>query len=390
MDDKLRVAIIGCGKFARGQNIPNALRSELLEIAWLCDPTPEALTAAGALVPAHVRRTRFAAEALADDSVDLVMCAVPHSEHEQVVLAAAEAGKHIFTEKPMAVTMEQCYAIRRAVRRAGVKLCVDYNRAFSPAMQDFKAVYQAHRANPELAPGRIVVLPKDPPLPEAESSTFLIRVQDDLGSYGAVHLDWHTGGGEIIGESCHWMELICWMFEETPSRVFAAGTSRTSHTIVFDFRSGRQAVLIFGANGTFRYPKELYEITDHAAFLRSLCFVENQYFGMANQEQSKLFPLTADPKLSFEPHVGHAGYVAALQAQYDHHAATGEFLSLGIDKGHCHLVEAFAKAIVENQPAPVDDRAGARATYLSLRAIESLREGHPLPIQTEDWDQYIW
>jgi predicted dehydrogenase len=386
--DKLRAAIIGCGNFSRVQHIPNALRSELIDLAWLCDPSPEALETAGALVPAHVRRTRFAAEALAEDDLDLVLCAVPHADHEQVILAATEAGKHLLTEKPMGLTLEECYNIRRAVRRAGVKLCVDYNRAFAPAMQDFKAAYVAHRADPQLAPGRLVVLPAEPALPEAEASTLIIRVQDDPASYSPVHLDWHTGRGMLLGESCHWMELSCWLFDETPSRVFAAGTSRTSHIITLDFPSGRQAVIIFAAAGTFRYPKELYEITDHAAFLRSLCFAENQYFGLAG-EPRQTYPVVYDPRLQFAPLEGHEGYVAGLRARAEHYAATGEWLNLGVDKGHFQLLEAFATAIREDQPAPVDDRAGARATYLSLRAIESLREGHPLPVQTEDWDMYL-
>ncbi|NLO73891.1 MAG: Gfo/Idh/MocA family oxidoreductase [candidate division WS1 bacterium] len=388
--DKLRAAIIGCGNFARGQNIPNALRSERIEIAWLCDPSPEALEKAAALAGREVMRSRFAAEVLDDDTVDLAICAVPHAEHEPTVVAAAEAGKHIFTEKPMAITMEECYSIRRAVKRAGIKLCVDYNRAFAPAMQDFKAAYLAHRANPRQAPGAMEVLPAEPALPEAESSTLIIRVQDEMSSYGPVHLDWHTGRGEILGETCHWMELVCWLFEETPCSVYASGTSRTNHTVILDFISGRQAIIIFAANGTFRFPKELYEIADHAAFFRNVCFAENQVYGVAEVEERKIYPFTYDEKLQFEPREGHEGHVAALNARADHFAKTGEWLNIGYDKGHFNLLDSFARAILEDQPAPVDDRAGARATYLSLRAIDSIRLGHPVPVNTEDWDQYIW
>ena len=387
---KLRAAIIGCGNFARGQNIPNALRSERIELAWLCDPSPEALEKAAPMVPPNVRRTRFSAEALDDDAVDLAICAVPHSEHEPLVVAAAEAGKHIFTEKPLALSMEECYNIRRAIKRAGVKLCVDYNRAFAPAMIDFKAAYVAHRADPQTAPGSMDVLPHEPHLFEADGTTLVIRVQDEMSSYGPIHLDWHTGRGEILGETCHWMELACWLFDETPRQVYATGTTRTSHLIVLDFPSGRQALIIFAATGTFRFPKELYEIADHAAFLRNLNFVENQYFGIAGAEQKVLYPFEADPKLEFEPKVGHDGMVAAINARADHNAATGEWLGVGFDKGHFNLLEAFAQAIMEDTPAPVDDRAGARATYLSLRAIDSLRAGQPMPVLREDLDQYVW
>jgi predicted dehydrogenase len=387
---KLRAAIVGCGLFSMVANVPNCVRSELIDVTWVYDPLPEKAAAAaqvcgGASVAADLETI------LAAEDVDLCICAVPHSVHEEVVAAVAQAGKHVFTEKPMAMTMEECYRIQQAVRRGGVKLCVDYNRGSSPAMRDFKAVYQAHRAHPRVAPGNFVAAPERPILPEEEASTLVIRIQDESSTYGPVHIDWRTGGGEIIGETVHWLELACWLFEEAPVRVFATGSARMTHTITLDFASGRQAIIMFMVGGTFRYPKEQYELADHGAFMRSLCFVENQYYGIAGVEEKRYFPLTCARELEKVGGQGHEGYVAKLGARADLYAAHPEkgYLAVGVDKGHFDLLESFVRAILDDTPSPVDERAGTRATYLALRAIESLRTGHPVPVNREDMEMYI-
>lgn len=387
---RVRAAIIGCGNFAMGQNVPNSQRSELIDVAWVYDLTrARAERAAEVCVGAEIAPDL--GTILADPEVDMCIAAVPHAAHEQVILDCVQAGKHLFTEKPMAMTLEECYRIQKAVRQHGVKLCVDLNRDFAPAMRDLKAVYQAHRANPQTAPGSFVAAPGRPLLPEEESSTFVMRVQDESSTYGPVHIDWRTGGGEIIGETVHWLELACWLFEETPVRVFATGSARMTHVITLDFASRRQAVLIFTVTGTFRYPKEQYELTDHGALLRSLGFVENQYYGIAGVQEKRYFPLTCAPELEKVGGQGHEGYVAKLKARADLYAAHPEkgYLAVSVDKGHFDLLEAFARAILEDGPSPIDERKGTRATYLALRAIESIKTGHPLPVVVEDMDMFI-
>lgn len=387
---RVRAAIVGCGNFAMGQNVPNAMRSELIDVTWVYNPTRwKAERAAEICVGAQIAPDLETI--LADPEVDMCIAAVPHAAHEQVMMACIEAGKHLFTEKPMAMTLEECYRIQKAVREHGVKLCVDLNRDFAPAMRDLKAVYQAHRANPQTLPGNFDAAPGRPLLPEEESSTFVVRVQDESSTYGPVHIDWHTGGGEIIGETVHWLELACWFFDESPVRIFATGSTRMSHTITLDFASGRQAIIMFMVGGTFRYPKELYEVADHGAFMRNLCMVENQYYGVAGVEEKRYFPITCAPELEGIGGPGHEGYVAKLNARADLYAAHPEkgYLPIGVDKGHFDLLEAFARAILEDKPSPIDERKGTRATYLALRAIESIRSGHPLPVNVEDMEMFI-
>ena len=75
-------------------------------------------------------------ELLERDDVQIVMIGLPHWLHEEVAIAAAEAGKHIFLEKPMANTLEECDHINEAVQRNGVKLFVGHNQHYmTPNMQ---------------------------------------------------------------------------------------------------------------------------------------------------------------------------------------------------------------------------------------------------------------
>jgi predicted dehydrogenase len=71
---------------------------------------------------------------LADDAIDAIILATPHSQHSEQVIAAAQAGKHVFCEKPFALTKAQAQAAVDATQRAGVTLALDYNRRFHPEM----------------------------------------------------------------------------------------------------------------------------------------------------------------------------------------------------------------------------------------------------------------
>ena len=75
------------------------------------------------------------AAALADPAVDAVVVDTPTSDHRRVMVAAAEAGKHIFTEKALATTLEDCRVIAEAVKKSGVKFCISHPQLTSPLVQ---------------------------------------------------------------------------------------------------------------------------------------------------------------------------------------------------------------------------------------------------------------
>ena len=131
----LNAAIVGLGRW--GQNlVRNAHGSSKIRFV------------AGVL--RHVEKAKdFAAQhglhlyddyprALADPKIDGVVLATPHSLHAEQIIAAARAGKHVFTEKPFTLTTESAVAAVRACARHKVTLAVGYNWRFQPALQEIK------------------------------------------------------------------------------------------------------------------------------------------------------------------------------------------------------------------------------------------------------------
>ena len=181
---------------------------------------------------------------------------------------------------------------------------------------------------------------------------------------------------------------MCWMLEERPVRITAVGSTRLSHVITMEFDGGSLGCLAFGVGGTFEWPKELLELQHRGKLFRSECFVENHYYGLGERTVKK-FPLQSDPQPQVGKEGGLSGYLAKLDAAGTEFEHSGAFRAPAPDKGHAQLLRAFADAIIHDSPSPLDEMAGMRATYLSLRGMESIRNGRSLPINIEDWEMYV-
>jgi len=385
--DKVRAGIIGCGKFATAQHLPNCATAKNVEL-WHCSSRSEKGRKTAESFGAK-KTTADYRDLLNDPEVDMVILSVPHEMHMFFIQETINAGKNVLCEKPMTMTMDEAYGVVKAVRRKGVKLCVDYNRRFSPAMVDMKQAYHSHRSGPRADSRVYVQEPDREHWAEEDRSMILVRINDESLTYGGVHIDWREGGGQIIGEGCHWLDLICWLMERRPTRITAVGSSRLNYVITLEFADGSLGCLFFSVCGSFEYPKELIEIQDHGKIFRSECFVENQYFGLG-ERTVKTFPLQHDFHPQAGTEGGHCGYLAKIDATGREFLETGQYRYCFPDKGHLNLLEAFADAIINDRPSPIDELAGMRATYLSQRAIESIRLGTTLPINIGDWDMYVY
>ena len=289
---------------------------------------------------------------------------------------------NIFCEKPMAMRDDEAFKIIRAVRQNNVKLCVDLNRRMSPAMQALRKKYLEHTANPKHNPWQYIETEREP-LPEELFHHMNIRIQDESSSYGLGHLNPLTGGGEIIGESVHWLDLACWFFAPAlPCEITAFGSSRLSHGIYLKFNNGASMTLDFSCSGTFDYPKEQFEVTAGAALFRSLHFVENTYHGMPDNT-GETFELQSDPF----PEMGR-GFDAFIQKYFANvqNSSNSKLVNqpLNVDKGHRAMLDGFVDAVLNGKPSPCDEMAGFRSTFLAQKAIESIRLKQTLPIQLED------
>ena len=155
MKKTLTAAQIGCGKFARSQDFPNMAKHPDVTLKWACDVNPDNAKTAAEQFHVPETTTDFM-EVVNDPEVDMIKIATTHEAHLPIIEAAAKAGKHIFCEKPMAMHDKEAYLIMKAVRRSGIKLCVDLNRRMSPAMQALRRKWLDHAENPIHNPWRYI------------------------------------------------------------------------------------------------------------------------------------------------------------------------------------------------------------------------------------------
>jgi predicted dehydrogenase/threonine dehydrogenase-like Zn-dependent dehydrogenase len=233
------IAFIGAGSFARGYLLPHLKGRADIELVTVA--TARGYTAADAARKFGFAEAASDAErALADERVQAVFIATRHDEHARLAQAALAAGKHVFVEKPLAVSPAELAALLPVAARAGRVLQVGFNRRFSPLAVALRQVL-AGAAGPVQVTYRVSA----GPLP---SDHWL--------------LDPHAGGGRMVGEGCHFIDLIQYLTGEHAARVSAAGfgdDATGARTVLLEMSGGSVGVLVYQANASARVPKERIE-----------------------------------------------------------------------------------------------------------------------------------
>jgi myo-inositol 2-dehydrogenase/D-chiro-inositol 1-dehydrogenase len=155
------IGIVGAGRIAR-VHAANAAAADELRPRVVADLNPEAAAAIADELGCDA--VGSAAELLARDDVDAVLITTPPDTHADFVVAAAEAGKHVFCEKPLAQTVGDAKRAVQACDRAGVVLQVGYNRRFD---ENFRAVRDAVQGGRIGAPWILRISSRDPAPPPA-------------------------------------------------------------------------------------------------------------------------------------------------------------------------------------------------------------------------------
>ena len=193
----LRVALVGAGNLARWDHLPNLTKLPGVSLRAI-------YSASGARGKSYA--LRFGAawcasdydEILRDPEIDLVLIASRNQDHAAQALAALQAGKHVFVEKPMALTEDECREMRAAVAAGGRLLTVGFNRRFAPFYVEQKKQL-AGRTGPAVINCRV----------------------NSPGISGAYWMADPAIGGAILGEACHFVDLMYWLLESEPVRVSA-------------------------------------------------------------------------------------------------------------------------------------------------------------------------
>lgn len=182
-----------------------------------------------------------------DPESDVVVITTRHDSHAELVLRALEAGKHVFVEKPLCLNLEELARIEQAYRacsagsRGQPVLMVGFNRRFSPLVQEVKKLLGA------------VAGPK----------AFVMTV--NAGAIAAEHWtqDPDVGGGRIIGEACHFLDLLRFLAGVPVTgwqRVTMGSVTRDTVSLQLRFADGSIGAVHYLANGSKAFPKERLEV----------------------------------------------------------------------------------------------------------------------------------
>ena len=240
---KGQIGIIGAGNFTSATMLPALTKSKAC-IRYIASAQGLSAKILAKKVGAK-RATSDYHEILKDDVVDLVMITTRHNLHAPMVLDALYAGKHVFVEKPLCLNQKELGEIVTAYQMAqknGVTLTVGFNRRFSSFAVKMK----------ELA-GKGV------------KNIIATMNAGFIPSEVWVH-DLKTGGGRIIGEACHFIDLCSLLTDSIVTSVCmnAMGENPEENTdnasILLRYKDGSNAVINYFANGSKSYSKERVEI----------------------------------------------------------------------------------------------------------------------------------
>jgi predicted dehydrogenase/threonine dehydrogenase-like Zn-dependent dehydrogenase len=218
---------------------------------------------------------------LADTNTNTVAIVTRHNTHARFVAQALQAGKHVFVEKPLALTLEELHEVENAyhtaasTRNTPLHLMVGFNRRFSPQMQKMKALLDSIN----------------------EPKTFMMTM--NAGAIPADHWtqDLQVGGGRIIGEACHYIDLMRYLAGSEIVSVQARrmgdapGVAITEDKAAFilGFANGSFGTINYLANGANSFPKERIEAFAAGRVLQLDNFIKLKGYGWSNFNKMNLW-----------------------------------------------------------------------------------------------------
>lgn len=260
---------------------------------------------------------------LTNPDINTVAIVTRHNSHAGFVVSAIEAGKHVFVEKPLAITRADLAQVIEAYEKQGHEapmLMVGFNRRFSPQIQKMKELLS----------------------PIAEPKTFIMTM--NAGDIPADHWtqDNNVGGGRIVGEACHFIDLMRYLAD---SEVVSVQARRMGNVpgieitedkaaITLGFADGSFGTIHYLSNGATSFPKERIEVFAAGKVLQLDNFRKLRGYGWSGFKKMNLWKQ---------------------------------------DKGQSACVSAFLSAIESGGSAPIPAKELFEVASITLDAVEQLR-----------------
>lgn len=363
MAEKMNIAFIGCGGFTSGNHIPNAVANPNFEVIAFCDLDQDRLaTLDQKYQPRYV--TTDMEKIFRDPEVELVVCGTKPDFRLPIMKLAVQHGKHLFVEKPLCFLEEEVEEMVALMNAAPTLFMVGFNRPYSEPMQDAKKYFQQFRKG---------------------NTTIIYRIIGESSLWPKHHYDAvvHEGESTIIHETTHIFDLLNWLTDAEPTKVYTAGGGNLDNIITLTYPDDVTAVVISGDNSCVGYPKENLEINTNHGIIKVEYFIELLVMGFNGFYEKKNYPYYIGSRT-----VTGTAEEAARQNWEWRKSVTQEEMEMGYyyerqltpDKGHYNELEAFRKMIRKGEKSETDVVRGALANLIAWRAIESWEKGMPVDI----------
>ena len=243
------IGFIGAGNYASRVLIP-AFKAAGAQLHTL-------VTAGGLNSVVHGEKAGFVdassdtQDMLANDNINTVAIVTRHDSHARFVTQALEAGKHIFVEKPLAIDISGLKMVESAYKEAqksgiGAQLMVGFNRRFSPQAQKMKVLLKSVK----------------------EPKSFIMTINAGTSPENHWTQDVNVGGGRIIGEACHFIDLMRFFADSAIVSVQARRMGDFSGVLITEdkasitlgFADGSFGTIFYLANGASSFAKERIEV----------------------------------------------------------------------------------------------------------------------------------
>lgn len=265
------LGLIGAGLFARNTMLPIMRDSGLYHFKGLATTGGVASAQANEVFPFEYTTNDYR-KLLDDKDIDLIAISTQHNSHAKFIVEALEAGKHVYVEKPLCLTLEELEKIEDAYGRSQGELFCGLNRRHAPLIREIKKELQTDK---------------------------IPAVFDYIANAGYIPPDHWTqdeskGGGRIIGEAVHFIDTIQYLdgSELTEMQVSYAENpaypKKDNAIIHLKFASGAIGTILYTSMGSKKYPKEQLRVFSNGAVYEMDNYVSLRKFGSSKKNEIKL------------------------------------------------------------------------------------------------------
>jgi predicted dehydrogenase/threonine dehydrogenase-like Zn-dependent dehydrogenase len=269
---RVRVGMIGAGNFARQILLPALGKTDAKLVAIA------SLGGSSSLLAARRFEADYCSsdyrQLLADTEINTIFIATPNNSHPQLICDSLAAGKHVFVEKPLAIDEAGIDSVLACYEKTpALQLAVGFNRRFAQHTQSIKKRLQGKRG-----PLALSMMVNAGRLPD-----------------GHWLADPEIGGGRIVGELCHFIDLAVYLVESRLTSIQAeyVGNSNDDLSVIVGFADGSSATINYWTQGSKAYPKERIEVFSAGEIMvidnwRKLrCYGGKREMSLPWQEQDK-------------------------------------------------------------------------------------------------------